>query len=270
MRDLTLGQFIPGESCIHKLDPRTKIVLMIAYIVMVFLVNSVFTFLIPLAFVIIVLLLSRIRVSYMWKSIRPLRWLIIFMFILNLFFTKGEPIWDVFLLRYVSINGIRQSVFITFRLVFLVTGTSLMTLTTSPISLTDGLERLLAPLKVLRFPSHELAMMMTIALRFIPTLMEEADKIKKAQMARGADFESGNLIKRAKNMIPLLIPLFVSAFRRADELAMAMESRCYHGGDGRTRMHSMSFGINDLIAALFVALLIALVILVQNLFILPW
>ncbi|MDO4544053.1 MAG: energy-coupling factor transporter transmembrane component T [Clostridia bacterium] len=270
MRDITLGQYIPGDSCIHRLDPRTKIFLMIAYIVMVFLINSIFTFAVPLLFIIAVLLMSKISITYIGKSIKPLRWLILFMFILNLFFTKGEPIWDVFLLRYVTLNGIRQSVFISLRLIFLVSGTSLLTLTTSPIALTDGLERIMMPLKVFRFPAHELAMMMTIALRFIPTLMEEADKIKKAQMARGADFESGNIIRRAKSMIPILIPLFVSAFRRADELAMAMESRCYHGGDGRTRMHQMRFHWADLFAVIIVAVIIAAVVLAQNLIVLPW
>lgn len=270
MRDITLGQYIPGDSIIHRLDPRTKILLMIVYIVMTFLVNSVIMFVVPLAFIIMVLALSKVSVSYIWKSVKPLRLLLIFMFILNLFFTKGEPLADFFPLKYISLNSIRQAIFIMLRLVFLVCGTSLMTLTTSPISLTDGLERLLAPLRKIRFPSHELAMMMTIALRFIPTLMEEADKIKKAQLARGADFESGNIIKRAKSMIPILIPLFVSAFRRADELALAMESRCYHGGDGRTRMHQMRFHRSDLVAALIVLAMTALIIVVQALVTLPW
>lgn len=270
MRDITLGQFIPGDSCIHNLDPRTKILLMIVYIVLVFFVKSIIMFLVPLALIIVVLLLSRISLSYMWKSIKPLRLLLIIMFVLNLFFTKGEPLGDFFPLSYISLASIRQSCFIALRLIFLVCGTSLMTLTTSPLALTDGLERLLAPLKKIRFPAHELALMMTIALRFIPTLMEEADKIKKAQLARGADFESGNILKRAKSMIPILIPLFVSAFRRADELALAMESRCYHGGDGRTKMHQIKLRLADLWASLVVLGLLALIIVVQELVYIPW
>ena len=167
---------------------------------------------------------------------------------------------------HITREGLLQAVYISLRLILLVTGASIMTLTTSPIALTDGLERMLSPLKVFKFPAHELAMMMTIALRFIPTLMEEADKIRKAQMARGADFESGNIIARAKAMIPILIPLFVSAFRRADELAMAMESRCYHGGEGRTKLHQLKLGRNDLVAALVTAAFLALILIVQGLF----
>ncbi len=270
MRDITLGQYVPGDSCIHRLDPRTKILLMIAYIALVFVVNNIIMFAVPLILVVTVLLLSKIGLSYIFKSIKPLRFLLIVMFILNLFFTKGEPLGDFFPLKFMSLEGIRQSIFITLRLVFLVSGTSMMTLTTSPIALTDGLERLLSPLKIIKFPAHELALMMTIALRFIPTLMEEADKIKKAQLARGADFESGNLFKRAKSMIPILIPLFVSAFRRADELALAMESRCYHGGEGRTKMHQMRFHLSDLWASITVVGLLVAVILVNSLIDIPW
>ena len=265
MTDITLGQFVPGQSCIHRLDPRTKILLMLAYIAMVFLVNTMTMFLVPLIYVGVTLLLARIPLSYMHKAIKPIRLLMVFMFVLNLFVTPGkELIWQWWILK-ITRESLRQAVFITLRLVFLITGTSLMTLTTSPIALTDGLEKLMSPLKALKFPAHELAMMMTIALRFIPTLMEEADKIRKAQMARGADFESGNLIERAKAMLPILIPLFVSAFRRADELAMAMESRCYHGGEGRTRMHQLCFGRNDLWAGLTTVVAIALVPLLQHL-----
>lgn len=265
MTDITLGQFVPGQSCIHRLDPRTKILLMLAYIAMVFLVNTMTMFLVPLIYVGVTLLLARIPLSYMHKAIKPIRLLMVFMFVLNLFVTPGkELIWQWWILK-ITRESLRQAVFITLRLVFLITGTSLMTLTTSPIALTDGLEKLLSPLKALKFPAHELAMMMTIALRFIPTLMEEADKIRKAQMARGVDFESGNLIERAKAMLPILIPLFVSAFRRADELAMAMESRCYHGGEVRTRMHQLRFGRNDLWAGLTTVVAIALVPLLQHL-----
>lgn len=264
MSDITLGQFVPGNSCIHRLDPRTKILLMIAYIAMVFVVDSLTMFLVPLFYMGLTLLLAKIPLSYMYKALKPVRLLMVFMFVLNLFVTPGERVLVQWWIVKITEESLKQAVFITLRLMFLITGTSLMTLTTSPLSLTDGLEKLLSPLKVFKFPAHELAMMMTIALRFIPTLMEEADKIRKAQMARGADFESGNLIARAKAMLPILIPLFVSAFRRADELAMAMESRCYHGDEGRTRMRELRFAGGDLYAALLTAAAIALIPLVQH------
>ncbi|MCL2696155.1 MAG: energy-coupling factor transporter transmembrane protein EcfT [Clostridiales bacterium] len=267
MTDISLGQFIPGNSCIHRLDPRTKILLMIAYIVMVFLVKSMVLYLVPLALIVLVLLLSRISLRYMLRSLRPIRWLLLFMFVLNIFFSQPEnaTVWWQWRFLVVTREGFLSSLLLSLRLIFLVTGTSLMTLTTSPIALTDGLERLLAPLRRLRFPAHELALMMTIALRFIPTLMEEADKIRKAQMARGADFESGNIIRRAKAMIPILVPLFVSALRRADELAIAMESRCYHGGEGRTRLHQLHFRWADLWAAGVVGVMIGFIIVVGRL-----
>lgn len=256
MRDVTLGQFVAGNSLLHRLDPRTKIFIMILYIALVFLVEHMVLFLVPFFYLIAALLLSRIPVSYIFKSLKPLRFLIIFMFVLNLFFTKGERI--IFDLGFWALTweAVLQSIFLTIRIVLLVSGASMLTLTTSPLLLTDGIERLLSPLKVFRFPAHELAMMMTIALRFIPTLMEESDKIQKAQMARGADFESGNLIQRVKSMVPILIPLFVSSFRKADELAIAMESRCYHGGDGRTRMRQLRFSYNDLVAVVIALLLL--------------
>lgn len=252
MTNITLGQYFPGNSSIHRLDPRTKILLMLLYIVVVFLVQSLWLFILPFAFVVLVTLLSKVPVSYVLRSLKPLRFLLLFMFFINLFLTPGENVLLAFWVIRITSEALRQAVYISLRLILLVGGTSLMTLTTSPISLTDGLERLLKPFSRIGFPSHELAMMMTIALRFIPTLMEEADKIRKAQIARGADFESGNLINRAKSMIPILVPLFVSAFRRADELAMAMESRCYHGGEGRTRMHVLRFALRDAAAALIV------------------
>jgi len=264
MTDITLGQFIPGNSCIHRLDPRTKILLMIAYIALVFLVRHMALFVVPLALILLVLLLSHIPLTYILRSLRPIRFLLILMFILNVFFARpdgGTP-WLAWRFIVITREGVLSSLLLALRLIFLVTGTSLMTLTTSPLALTDGLERLLSPLRVLRFPAHELALMMTIALRFIPTLMEEADKIRKAQMARGADFESGNIIRRAKAMVPILVPLFVSAFRRADELAMAMESRCYHGGEGRTRLHQLRFAWADLWAAGVVAGMIGIVVVV--------
>ncbi len=257
--NITLGRYVPGASAVHRLDPRTKILLMIAYIVLIFLVRQLAVFLVPLAFLVLTVLLSRVPVSYLWTAVKPMRLLIVFMFVINLFFTPGSTplfsFWRITVMR----EGLMQGLFITARLLLLVSGTSILTLTTSPIALTDGLEKLLMPLSKLRFPAHELAMMMTIALRFIPTLMEETDRIRKAQMARGADFESGNLVRRAKSMIPILVPLFVSAFRRADELAMAMESRCYHGGEGRTRMRELRFTRGDLFAFLVTAAVVAAV-----------
>jgi energy-coupling factor transport system permease protein len=260
---IVLGQFVPGDSPVHRLDPRTKILAMIAYIVLVFLVRAMPVFAVPLLFVLGALLASGVPARYALSSLRPMRWLIAFMFLINLFFTQGERVLFSWWIVRVTAEGVRQAVFISLRLILLVAGTSLLTLTTSPIALTDGLERLLKPLKRIRFPAHELAMMMTIALRFIPTLLEETERIRKAQMARGADFETGGLLARARAMVPLLVPLFVSAFRRADELAMAMESRCYHGGEGRTRMHELHYARRDLLAALLIALLLAAVPVIQ-------
>ena len=260
---IVLGQFVPGDSPVHRLDPRTKILAMIAYIVLVFLVRAMPVFAVPLLFVLGALLASGVPARYALSSLRPMRWLIAFMFLINLFFTQGDRVLLSWWIIRVTAEGVRQAVFISLRLILLVAGTSLLTLTTSPIALTDGLERLLKPLKRIRFPAHELAMMMTIALRFIPTLLEETERIRKAQMARGADFETGGLLARARAMVPLLVPLFVSAFRRADELAMAMESRCYHGGEGRTRMHELHYARRDLLAALLIALLLAAVPVIQ-------
>ena len=263
MNRIVLGQFVPGESPIHRLDPRTKILAMIAYIVLVFLVKALAAFAVPLLLVLGALLGSGIPARYALTSLRPMRWLIAFMFVLNLFFTQGERVLFSWWIIRVTAEGLRQAVFISIRLVLLVAGTSLLTLTTSPIALTDGLERLLKPLRRIRFPVHELAMMMSIALRFIPTLLEETERIRKAQMARGADFETGGLLARARALVPLLVPLFVSSFRRADELAMAMESRCYHGGEGRTRMHELHYARRDLAAALVIALTLAAVPVLQ-------
>lgn len=264
LKDITLGQYVPGNSVLHRLDPRTKIVLMIAYIVAVFLVKRIEVFPVIIIFTVGVTLLSRVRLSYLVKALKPMKLLLPLMFLMNLFLIKtGDLLVDWWIFKIYK-DGLINAVFIVLRLATLVAGTSLLTLTTTPIALTDGLEKLLSPLKVIKFPAHELAMMMTIALRFIPTLVEEADKIMKAQLARGADFESGNIIKRAKAMIPILIPLFVNSFRRAEELAMAMESRCYHGGEGRTKMRVYSFKTIDLIAVIVMALLIAGIILLNK------
>ena len=264
IRDITIGQYFPGQSAIHRMDPRTKIILSILYIVMLFVADNMWGLLLGVLFGFAAYLISRIPVSMIWKSMKPVVPIVIFTAVLNLFLSTGDPLWQWKFLK-ITKEGIETAVFMSVRILCLIAGTSLLTYTTSPIALTDGIERLLSPLKKIKLPVHELAMMMTIALRFIPTLIEEADKIMKAQMARGADFESGNLIKRAKNMIPILVPLFVSAFRRADELAMAMESRCYHGGEGRTRMNVLKFGRGDGVAAAAFAALTALTIAAQKL-----
>lgn len=263
--NISLGQYLPGNSVVHRLDPRTKILLMILYIVIVFVVKTLWVFSLPCLLLIAMFALAQVPASYFFSSLKPMRWLLVFMFVINLFATPGTQY--LFQWKFIKLTqeALLQAVFITLRLVLLVAGTSVLTLTTSPIALTDGLEKLMAPLRKLHFPAHELAMMMTIALRFIPTLLEETDRIQKAQMARGADFESGNIFQRAKSMIPILVPLFVSAFRRADELAMAMESRCYHGGEGRTRMRELHFAWRDLNAALMLSVVLAGIFLLEKL-----
>ena len=260
MKNITLGQYYPVDSWVHRLDPRTKILLTIAMIVAVFLVKTLVGYGLILGFMYFVSKLSSIPFKMLIKGVKPLRFILILTFLLNLFFNTGTTMLVEWGFLKISYEGVSQAVHYSLRLVFLVLGTSLMTLTTSPIALSDGIEMLLSPLKKIHFPAHELAMMMSIALRFIPTLMEEADKIMKAQMARGADFESGNLLARAKAMVPLLVPLFVSAFRRAGDLAMAMESRCYHGGENRTRLRVLKITRNDWLAAAGVAVLIVLIL----------
>ena len=261
LNNITMGQYYPVDSRIHRLDPRIKLILTIVFIVTVFIARSFLGYAAILGFVWLTARLANVPFRMLLRGLKPLRVIIILTFLLNLFFTPGETVWVEFWIIHIAKEGFLQAAFYSLRLVFLVIGTSLLTLTTSPVSLSDGIEILLTPLKKLRFPAHELAMMMTIALRFIPTLLEETDKIMKAQMARGADFESGNLISRAKAMVPLLVPLFVSAFRRAGDLAMAMESRCYHGGDGRTRLRVLKITRNDWFACGAMAVLLVLIIL---------
>ena len=260
MKNITMGQYYPVDSWVHRLDPRTKILLTVAMIVAVFVVKTMVGYGLILGFMYLVSKLSNIPFKMLVKGIKPLKFILILTFILNLFFNTGTTMLVEWGFLKISYEGLSTAVHYSLRLVFLVLGTSLMTLTTSPIALSDGIEMLLSPLKKIHFPAHELAMMMSIALRFIPTLMEEADKIMKAQMARGADFESGNLLARAKAMVQLLVPLFVSAFRRAGDLAMAMESRCYHGGENRTRLRVLKITKNDWLAAAGVAALILLII----------
>lgn len=261
--NITFGQYFEAESPIHRLDPRTKILLTIGYMVAVILVNTMFAYLLVALYLLLAIMMSHVPVRMVIKSVKPLLFVLLFTFILNLLFTRtGEVLVSLGPIK-ITTGGLRQSVFLALRLLFLVMGTSIMTLTTSPLAMTDGLEQLLSPLNVIHFPAHEMAMTMSIALRFIPSLLEEANKISKAQMARGADFDSGNVFARAKAMVPVLVPLFVSAFRRADELAMAMEARCYHGGDGRTKMNVLHFGRNDAWAALSMIALCAAIILTR-------
>ena len=260
LNDITLGQYFPGNSAIHRMDPRMKLILTILYIVGVFIVANLPGYAIALAFLYIVVRISGIKFSYLAKGVKPLRFIIIFTFILNLFFVQGET--PIFTLGFFTLTkeALSNAVYFALRLVFLVMGTSVLTLTTSPVQLTDGLERIMHPLEKIHFPAHELAMMMTIALRFIPTLLEETDKIMKAQQARGADFESGSIIQRAKNLIPILVPLFVSAFRIAQDLAMAMEARCYRGGDHRTRLRELKYTRLDLYGALAMAAFLIIIV----------
>ena len=264
LKDITLGQYFPGDTLIHRLDPRTKLLCVILYIVALFNAKSVLTYAIVAVVLTVCILISKVHYKALTRGLKSVYIIVAFTAIMNLFFSGGTPVADVWLLRHITYEGIRSAIAMVLRIVMLIMGTFLLTYTTSPISLTDALEHLLSPLKKLKMPIHELAMMMSIALRFIPTLMEEADKIMKAQMARGADFESGNVFKRAKSMLPILIPLFVNSFRRADELAMAMESRCYHGGEGRTRMRMLKFHMGDLAAVIIFAAFIAAVALAQR------
>ena len=265
LKDITLGQYFPVDSAAHRLDPRTKLVLLILYITSVFIVQDIWIFGLILLFMLFMTAMSRVPLSYVLKAVKPMKLLLPIIFLLNLFMVSTGTVLFSWSFITITTGGIKQAFFIVLRLVALVTGTSLLTLTTTPVSLTEGLEKLLTPLKVIKFPAHELAMMMTIALRFIPTLLEEADKIMKAQLARGADLESGNIFKKAKAMIPILIPLFVNSFRRAEELALAMESRCYHGGEGRTKLKILRFGMNDLYAVLVFIVFLAAVIVLQSL-----
>ena len=260
IKDITIGQYIPGNSFIHKLDPRFKILISIFFIIDLFLVNNFKGYLYVLIFILATILIANLSLKYIYNGLKPILVLLLITAILNIFMTSGKEL--IFQWGFISVykEGLIIAAFMIIRLVFLIMGTSILTLTTSPIELTDGIESLLNPFKKVGVPARELAMMMTIALRFIPTLMDETDKIMKAQMARGADFESGNLISRAKSLIPILVPLFISSFRRADELAMAMESRCYRGGEGRTRMKQLKVTKKDYIASFTFALLLVITI----------
>lgn len=264
MRDVTLGQYFPGKSPVHKLDPRIKIVLTIALIVYVFLARNFVSLGFLVATVFIVLLMSGVPLKLYFKSIKGVIFIVIFTSILNLFYGTGEPLITLFGFMTITWNGICNAIFISVRIISLILFSSVLTFTTSPTELTDALERILKPLKVFHVKVHEIAMMMTIALRFVPTLLEETDKIMSAQKARGADMESGGLMQRIKALIPVLIPLFVSSFRRAYDLAMAMECRCYHGGEGRTKMKVLHMGGRDVVACICAAFVLTAILLLNG------
>lgn len=269
LRDITIGQYFPGHSFLHRLDPRIKIVLTMAYIVLLFFVHKYVGFALSVVFLGVCYVIARIPLKMILRSLKPIVPILVFTGILNmLFINSGDPFfkWGIF---SISWDGINMAIVMAIRVICLIAASSLLTYTTSPISLTDAIERLLKPLKVIKFPVHELAMMMSIALRFIPTLVEETDKIMSAQKARGADLESGGLLQRAKALVPILIPLFISAFRRAEELALAMECRCYHGGEGRTRMRQLHMGTGDAIAAC-ITIVVSGAVIASNFLPLPW
>ena len=260
LKDITLGQFFPGNSLIHRMDPRTKLVMLVVYIVALFLAVSWISYAVMLGFLILTIAISKIPPKNIVRGMKPLVFILIFTGVLNIFFTEGQTVLvSIWKLR-ITLEGLHRAFFMVVRILMLVTGTFLLTYTTSPIALTDGLESLLNPLKVIKVPVHELAMMMCIALRFIPTLIEETDKIMSAQKARGADFETGKLMDRVRALIPILVPLFISAFRRADELATAMECRCYHGGEGRTKMKLLRYMRRDYVTYGIGILLLAVII----------
>lgn len=266
IKDITIGQYFPGKSPIHRMDSRMKIVLTLVFIVMLFVADSMWGLLVGIGFTAFTYAVSKIPAKMILKSLKPIVPIIIFTAILNLFFIRtGNVLLHAGFVK-ITDNGVNTAVFMIVRIICLIVGTSLLTYTTSPIDLTDAIERLLSPLKKIKVPVHELAMMMTIALRFIPTLIEETDKIMSAQKARGADMETGSLVQRAKALIPVLIPLFVSSFRRAEELALAMECRCYHGGEGRTRMKQLKTSSVDYLALAVTTAFFAGVIVINKFF----
>ena len=259
LKDITLGQFFPGDTLAHKLDPRTKLLVTVFYVVALFTAKSYIAYGVLILTLIVAVRISRVGAKALFKGLKPVLFIIAFTALLNLFYTPGTELCPFWIFR-ITIEGVRAAITMMLRITLLIMGTFLLTYTTSPIRLTDGLESLLGPLKKFKVPVHELAMMMSIALRFIPTLIEETDKIMSAQKARGADFETGSLMQRAKALVPLLVPLFVSAFRRADELATAMECRCYHGDEGRTKLNVLHYQTRDYLVLGYYAVLVAAVI----------
>ena len=269
IKDITIGQYFPGKSPIHRMDSRMKLLLDLVYLVMLFTAQSFTGLLVGLFFMVMCYIIADIKLVMILKSVKPILPLMIFTAILNMLFITGEkPLFQWWIISIYP-EGIRMSCFMLLRIVSLIVGMSLLTYTTSPIMLTDAIERLMSPLKKIRFPVHELSMMMTIALRFIPTLVEETDKIMSAQKARGAELDSGGFLKRAKSLVPIIIPLFVSAFKRANELATAMECRCYKGGEGRTRMRQLKIAARDIIATLIMLTLFAGIIVLNCFPIIP-
>lgn len=261
LKDITLGQYFPGDTVAHRLDARTKILLVIIYIVALFVADDWYGYALVLIVTALSMYISKIRPATAFKGLKPLIFIIVLTALLNIFYTEGTPIIEGWIITW---EGIEKAIMMSLRIILLIVGTFMLTYTTSPIALTDGLELMLNPLKKIKVPVHEMSMMMSMALRFIPTLIEETDKIMSAQKARGADFESGSLLQRAKALLPILVPLFVSAFRRADELAVAMESRCYHGGEGRTRMKQLKMQGIDFAALLLGAAFLAAVIIMKK------
>ncbi len=268
LRDITLGQYYQTESVLHKMDPRVKLGGTILYIISLFLFKNFAGYLIAALFLATVIKLSKVPFKFMVKGMKTILLLLMITVVFNLFLTQGTPLVTIWKLT-ITVEGLRMAVTMAIRLTLLIIGSSVMTLTTTPNNLTDGMEKMMRPLKIIKVPVHEVAMMMSIALRFIPILLEETDKIMKAQIARGADFESGSIIKRAKALVPLLVPLFISAFRRANDLAMAMEARCYRGGDGRTKMKPLCYKKRDYIAYVCILFYLVVAIFVGRLAILP-
>ena len=264
LKDITLGQYFPGSTLAHRLDPRTKLMMVLIYIVALFCAKSFLSYGILALFLFVSVRISKVGFRALIRGMKPLVVILIFTAVLNMFYTPGHAIASFWIFTLTA-EGILAAVFMVLRIALLIMGTFLMTYTTSPIALTDAIENLLGPLKRVRFPVHELAMMMSIALRFIPTLIEETDKIISAQKARGADFETGNLLRRAKALVPILVPLFLSAIRRADELATAMECRCYHGGEGRTKLHVLRYQKRDFLCILLTTLITAAVVIISRL-----
>ncbi len=261
IRDITIGQYYPADSVIHKLDPRVKLLATLVFIVSLFITTNYIAYVVAAIFLVTMVKLSKVPLKFILKGLKAIFMILALTVIFNLFLTQGEPLvsfWKITITK----EGLRTAILMAVRLVFLIIGSSLMTLTTTPNQLTDGMEKGLSPLKKIKVPVHEIAMMMSIALRFIPILLEETDKIMKAQAARGADFDEGGIIKKAKSLIPILVPLFVSAFRRANDLAMAMEARCYYGGDGRTKMKPLKYKGKDYVAYIILAIYLAAIILI--------
>lgn len=259
LKDITIGQYVKGDSILHRLDPRTKIFGMLAIMVALFFVNNWIGLVYAAVVVFAVLFASQVPLKFYICGVKPLRWILLFTAAIQIFLTPGEIIWQWGIL-HITAEGVRLAIFMCVRLVLLVMTTSVLTLTTTPIVLTDAVENLLSPFKRIGVPAHELAMMMTIALRFIPLLADETEKIMAAQKARGAAFDEGGLMDRARTLLPILVPLFLSAINRASELAMAMEARCYHGGEGRTRLHELHYENRDRVAGILVALILALAV----------